>query len=66
MNEVLAEPDFKTCFSIFLLLAEKEVVLGVVLELVEGRVEVVVVVVVVEAVVVPVVEAVVTGYLISK
>ena len=65
MNEVLAEPDFKTCFSIFLLLAEKEVVLGVVLELVEGRVEVVVVVVV-EAVVVPVVEAVVTGYLISK
>ena len=65
MNEVLGEPDFKPCFSIFLLLAETEVVLGVVLELVEGRVEVVVVVVV-EAVVVPVVEAVVTGYLISK
>ena len=64
MNEVLAEPDFKTCFSIFLLFSEKGVVLGVVLELVEGRVEVVVVVV--EAVVVPVVEAVVTGYLISK
>ena len=65
MNEVLAEPDFKTCFSIFLLFSEKGVVLGVVLELVEGRVEVVVVVIV-EAVVVPVVEAVVTGYLISK
>ena len=61
MNEVLAEPDFKTCFSIFLLFSEKAVVLGVVLELVEERVEVVV-----EAVVVPVVEAVVTGYLISK
>ena len=57
MNEVLGEPDFKPCFSIFLLLAETEVVLGVVLELVEGRVEVVVVVVV---------EAVFTGYLISK
>ena len=29
ISEVLGEPDFKPCFSIFLLFSEKEVVLGV-------------------------------------